>query len=132
MSNEQVIGRLQCINPTSEDAKGSLSNRDLLIDDTPAITVGQIEMKCREFEKNSSRKLDMVIIDYLQLMYCENPKKDRSLTDLKRSEIGYDLKKLASKLNIPVIVLSQLSRMLEYREDKHPRLSDLAESSAAG
>ena len=89
-------------------------------------------MKCREFEKNSSRKLDMVIIDYLQLMYCENPKKDRSLTDLKRSEIGYDLKKLASKLNIPVIVLSQLSRMLEYREDKHPRLSDLAESSAAG
>ncbi|MBS4900600.1 MAG: hypothetical protein KHZ87_07600 [Clostridiales bacterium] len=60
-----------------------------MIDDTPAITVGQIEMKCREFEKNSSRKLDMVIIDYLKLMYCENP-------------------------------------------NKHPRLSDLAESSAAG
>jgi replicative DNA helicase len=97
----------------------------IFIDDSPVMTVTEIRAKARrmKMEKN----IGMVVIDYLQLMRSSRTLERR---DLEISDISRSLKSLAKELDIPVVALSQLNRLLEQRNDKRPRLSDLRESGA--
>lgn len=99
----------------------------LMVDDTPAITVGMLRSKCMKFKLDQG--LDLVIIDYLQLMSGGGGRSSDSRQQ-EISEISRSLKALARELNVPVIALSQLSRAVESRTDKRPMLSDLRESGA--
>lgn len=103
----------------------SLSGKKLFIDDKPNLTVGEIKSKCRKIKRNYG--LDLVIIDYLQQIQSES---DKNIYN-RNEEIGQitrSLKIMARELNIPVVVLSQLSRAVEQRQDKRPMLSDLRDS----
>lgn len=109
------------------EALSQLEDTNLFLDDTPGITIGEIRSKCRRL-KTSSSGLDLVIIDYLQLIsggknYGAN--RQQEVSDISRS-----LKMLAMELNIPIIALAQLSRSVESREDKRPLMSDLRESGS--
>ncbi len=99
-----------------------LSKADIYLDDTPGITVGEMKAKLRRL-----RKLDLVIIDYLQLM--STGRRDGNRVQ-EVSEITRNLKIMAKELNVPVITLSQLSRGPESRTDHRPMLSDLRESGS--
>jgi len=107
-------------------ASGSLAEAEIFIDDTPAISVLDVRAKCRRLKRDAKR-LDLVLIDYLQLM-SGRPGADRR--DQEISEITRSLKSLAKELDVPVIVLSQLNRSVEGRADKRPMMSDLRESGA--
>jgi replicative DNA helicase len=103
---------------------GSLSESKLFIDDTAAISVMELRAKCRRIRREHG--LDLVIIDYLQLMggsRAEN--REQQISEISRS-----LKALAKELNIPIVALSQLNRGVESRADKRPYPSDLRESGA--
>ena len=109
------------------EAISKLSDTKFYIDDTPGLTVSEIKAKCRRLS-SSEDGLDVVIIDYLQLIsggarYAGNRQQEVS-------EISRSLKMLAMELGIPVIALAQLSRTVEGREDKRPLLSDLRESGS--
>lgn len=109
------------------EALSQLEDTNIYIDDTPGITIGEIRSKCRRL-KTSSSGLDIVIIDYLQLIsggknYGAN--RQQEVSDISRS-----LKMLAMELGIPVVALCQLSRSVESREDKRPLMSDLRESGS--
>ena len=109
------------------EASSQLSNTNLVIDDTPGITIGEIRAKCRRLA-SSENGLSLVVIDYLQLIsggknYGAN--RQQEVSDISRS-----LKTLAMELNVPVVALSQLSRSVEGREDKRPLMSDLRESGS--
>ena len=109
------------------EASSQLANTNLVIDDTPGITIGEIRAKCRRLA-SSEKGLALVVIDYLQLIsggknYGTN--RQQEVSDISRS-----LKTLAMELGIPVIALSQLSRNVEQREDKRPLMSDLRESGS--
>ncbi|MCR4591062.1 MAG: DnaB-like helicase C-terminal domain-containing protein, partial [Lachnospiraceae bacterium] len=99
----------------------------LVIDDTPAISVAEMRSKCRKQMMEGG--LDMVMVDYLQLMTAGNTRKDAGRQQ-EISDISRSLKALARELNVPVVALSQLSRAVEQRPDKRPMLSDLRESGA--
>lgn len=98
---------------------------DLYIDDTPALRTMDLRAKARRMK--SRMGLDLIIVDYLQLMRPSRPQQSR---ELEISDISRTLKALAKELDIPVIALSQLNRKLEERTDKRPMLSDLRESGA--
>lgn len=109
------------------EAISRLSTTNLVIDDTPGITIGEIRAKCRRLA-SSEKGLSLIVIDYLQLIsggknYGAN--RQQEVSDISRS-----LKTLAMELNVPVIALSQLSRSVEGREDKRPLMSDLRESGS--
>ena len=109
------------------EAKSQLANAKLFISDDAGVTVGDIKSKCRRLA-TSEDGLDLVIIDHLQLLsmggnYGNN--RQAEITDISRS-----LKKMAMELKIPVIALAQLSRGVESREDKRPKMSDLRESGS--
>ena len=109
------------------EAVSQLSNTNLVIDDTPGITIGEIRAKCRRLA-SSEKGLGLILIDYLQLIsggknYGAN--RQQEVSDISRS-----LKTLAMELGVPVIALSQLSRGVEAREDKRPLMSDLRESGS--
>lgn len=106
---------------TIEDAK-------LFIDDTPALSVLELKAKARRLKSN--RQLDMIIIDYLQLMRAEEGNKNAGNREQEISYISRSLKGLAKELDIPIIALAQLSRAVEQRQDKRPVLSDLRESGS--
>ncbi len=103
----------------------SIGNSNLIIDDTPGISISELRSKCRKYKLEHN--LGMVIIDYLQLM--SGGKKAESRQQ-EISEISRSLKALAREINAPVVALSQLSRAVEQRPDKRPMLSDLRESGA--
>ncbi len=103
----------------------SLSEMNFHIDDTAGIKIGDIKSKCRKLKLEKG--LDMILIDYLQLI-TTSKKTDNRQQEV--SEISRDLKGLAKELNIPVIALSQLSRGVEQRADKKPMMSDIRESGA--
>ncbi len=106
----------------------SLSEAPLFIDDTPALTIFELRAKCRRLVRNNG--VEMVIIDYLQLMHAGNSNKSGN-REQEISTISRSLKSIAKELNIPIIALSQLSRAVETRGgDKRPMLSDLRESGA--
>ena len=107
------------------DAAGVLSESPIYIDDTPNISAMEIRAKARRLKMD--KNIGLVIVDYLQLMQGRGTAERR---DLEISEISRALKALAKELNLPVLALSQLNRMLEQRNDKRPRLSDLRESGA--
>jgi len=104
-----------------------LADTKFYIDDTPGITVAEIRSKCRRL-KNSEKGLDVIIIDYLQLLSGSSRYSGQRTNEV--SEISRDLKKLAMELEVPVIAAAQLSRGVEAREDKRPIMSDLKESGS--
>ncbi|MEG1608571.1 MAG: replicative DNA helicase, partial [Clostridia bacterium] len=109
-------------------ADAALGQSNIYIDDTAAITVEQIMSKCRRL-KSQKGALDLVIVDYMQLMESSMPKATKQQ---QVSEISRKFKVLAKELKVPVIVLSQMSRDIENREknglDATPKLSDLRDS----
>lgn len=103
----------------------TIGNSNLIIDDTPGISISELRSKCRKYKLEHN--LGLVVIDYLQLM--SGSKKSESRQQ-EISEISRSLKALAREINAPVVALSQLSRAVEQRPDKRPMLSDLRESGA--
>ena len=143
MSNEQIVQRLVSAEtgidsqrlrlgdlqedewPLFVQATSALSDTLVFVDDTPSISALQLRTKARRL--HSEHGLDLIIIDYLQLMSGD------SRTENRVQEISYlsrSLKGLARELNVPVLVASQLSRAVEQRSDKRPVLSDLRESGS--
>lgn len=108
------------------EAMALLAESKIYIDDSSNITASEIGAKCRKLKME--RGLDMVIIDYLQLMSASGRSNGNRQQEI--SEISRTLKVLANDLEIPIIALSQLSRAVEKRETKEPVLSDLRESGA--
>ncbi len=106
------------------EAAKSLEACPIYIDDTPALPISQVAARARRLKRTHG--LDVVIIDYLQLL--KGTSKENRVQEV--SEITQGLKAIAKELNIPVIALSQLSRAVESRDDKRPQLSDLRESGS--
>lgn len=144
MSKEQLVNRLFSLeskvdsqsirtgNLQDEDwaklieGAGIIGNSRLIIDDTPGISISELRSKCRKFKLEQG--LDIIIIDYLQLMSGGGRSSDSRQQEI--SDISRALKGVARELNVPVVALSQLSRAVEKRDDKRPMLSDLRESGA--
>lgn len=143
MSKEQLVNRLLSLeshvdsqsirtgNLSDEDwaklieGAGIIGKSNLIIEDTPGISVTELRSKCRKFKMEHD--LGIIMVDYLQLMTGSRRSESRQqeISDISRS-----LKEIARELNVPVVALSQLSRAVEGRPDKHPMLSDLRESGA--
>lgn len=146
MAAEQLAGRiLSDQSGISGDAirKGNIKQEDfrafveasqrmatvpLYIDDTPALSIGAVRTRARRLMRQHG--LDLLVIDYLQLLRGNGSKRGQENRVQEVSEITQGLKAIAKELNIPVIALSQLSRQVEQREDKRPQLSDLRESGS--
>ena len=146
MSAEQLANRLLAQEsqvPSDKIRRGELKKDDfpkfvqvsrdvskipLYIDDTPALTVSAIRTRSRRLQRQEG--LDLIIIDYLQLIQGSTGRNKSENRVQELSEITRNLKALAKELNVPVIALSQLSRSVEQREDKRPQLSDLRESGS--
>jgi replicative DNA helicase len=99
------------------------------IDDTPALSVLDIRARCRRL-KAKEKQLDLIIVDYLQLMRGPKTQSSGGNREQEISAISRGLKELAKELRVPIIACSQLSRNVESRTDKRPMLSDLRESGA--
>ena len=111
--------------PRLSSAVALLSEKKLFIDDTPALTPAELRARCRRLAREHG--LDLIIIDYLQLMQIPGTTENRA-TEI--SEISRSLKAMAKELAVPVVALSQLNRSLEQRTNKRPVMSDLRESGA--
>lgn len=145
MSKEQLVNRLIAMESYVDASKiriGDIHEKEwkevigsasiigrskLVIDDTPSISVSEMRTKCRKQKMENG--LDMVLVDYLQLMTSKDTRRDAGRQQ-EISDISRALKGLARELNVPVVALSQLSRAVEQRPDKRPMLSDLRESGA--
>lgn len=143
MSNEQLVQRLIAQETHVDSQKlrmGKLTDAEwhsvtaavdhlhqapIFLDDTPAITPMQLRTKCRRLHLEYG--LDLVMVDYLQLMTTGRRTENRVQ---EVSQISRELKVLARELNVPVVAAAQLSRAVEQRGDKHPMLSDLRESGS--
>lgn len=108
------------------ESAGVIGKSNLIIDDTPGISISELRSKCRKYKLEHN--LQMIIIDYLQLMSGSGRGSDSRQQEI--SDISRSLKALARELNVPVLALSQLSRAVEQRPDHRPMLSDLRESGA--
>lgn len=144
MSKEQLVNRMLAMESHVDSQKlrtgtltdadwdavvegiGTIGNSKLMIDDTPGISIMELRSKCRKIKLEYG--LDMVMIDYLQLMTGSTKNNDSRQQEI--SEISRSLKALARELQVPVVALSQLSRACETRTDHRPMLSDLRESGA--
>ena len=143
MSREQLVNRMICAEANidshsmrtgnlSEDdwpklaaSVNRLSKANIYIDDTPGITVAEMRSKCRRLKLE--RGLELILIDYLQLMQGSSRAESRQQ---EISEISRSLKALAREMDCPVLAMSQLSRAPEMRSEHKPMLSDLRESGA--
>ena len=107
------------------ESAGVIGRSNLIIDDTPGISIAELRSKCRKYKLEHN--LSMIIIDYLQLMSGSgrSDSRQQEISDISRS-----LKAVARELSVPVLALSQLSRAVEQRPDHRPMLSDLRESGA--
>lgn len=143
MSKEQLVSRMIAIDAMVDSKKmklGDLPNEDwdkvtesmeaiarspIYIEDNSAITISELRSKCRKLKQNYN--IQLIILDYLQLMSSARPVESRQqfIADVSRS-----LKNLARELNVPIIALSQLSRAVDSRPDHKPVLSDLRESGS--
>ncbi len=103
-----------------------VADAPIFIDDTPALTPGELRSRARRVAREQ-KGLQLIVVDYLQLMRAGDDPENRTA---EISEISRSLKALAKELNVPVIALSQLNRSLEQRADKRPMMSDLRESGA--
>lgn len=111
--------------PRLTSTVGIMQDANLFIDDTPALTPAELRARSRRISRDHG--LDLIIIDYLQLMQVAGSTENRA-TEI--SEISRSLKAMAKELKVPVIALSQLNRSLEQRPNKRPVMSDLRESGA--
>ncbi|MDI6026416.1 replicative DNA helicase [Corticibacterium sp. UT-5YL-CI-8] len=145
MSSEQLATRIiseQAEVPSSKIRRGDLTEADfeklvgctqtlqkipLFIDSTGGISIAQLAARARRLKRQ--RGLDVIIIDYIQLMQGSSAKASQNRVQ-EITEITTGLKALAKELGVPIIALSQLSRQVESREDKRPQLSDLRESGS--
>lgn len=143
MSKEQLINRVMAQHSMVDSQKirvGNLSdvewgkimetadviaNSEIVIDDTPGISIGELRSKCRKLKLE--KDIQIVIIDYLQLMSGSGKVSSR---EQEISEISRSLKAIARELNVPVIALSQLNRAVESRPDRKPIMADLRESGS--
>lgn len=143
MSKEQLVNRLLSLESKVDSQSirtGNLSDEDwskliegagiigkshLIIDDTPGISINDLRSKCRKYKLEQD--LGIIIIDYLQLM-TGSKKTDSRQQEI--SDISRSLKEVARELHVPVVALSQLSRVVEQRPEHRPMLSDLRESGA--
>lgn len=143
MSKEQLVQRMLCSHakidahkvrtgylsrsdwPKLTNAAGKLSESPIFIDDSPALTSLELRAKARRLK--SRHNVNLIIIDYLQLMCGAGGSENRQQ---EISEISRSFKALARELSIPVIAISQLSRAVEARQTRRPQLSDLRESGA--
>ena len=143
MSKEQLVNRLFALESRVDsqilrtgnlndndwssliEAAGVIGRSNLIIDDTPGISVSELRSKCRKYKLEHN--LGIIMIDYLQLMQGSRRAESRQqeISDISRS-----LKEIARELQVPVVALSQLSRAVEQRPDHRPMLSDLRESGA--
>ena len=143
MSKEQLVNRLFALESRVDsqilrtgnlsdndwssliEAAGVIGRSNLIIDDTPGISVSELRSKCRKYKLEHN--LGIIMIDYLQLMQgCrKSESRQQEISDISRS-----LKEIARELQVPVVALSQLSRAVEQRPDHRPMLSDLRESGA--
>ena len=143
MSKDQLVSRMLCAEAMIDSQKArtgmlekddweriaqsipNITNSRIYIDDTPGINVMDMRAKCRRLKMEKG--LDLIMIDYLQLMsgVGDGSSRQQEISDISRS-----LKALAREMNAPVIALSQLSRACEQRQDHRPMLSDLRESGA--
>ena len=122
------IGQLQESEwPNLVSAADKLSAAKIMLDDTPGMTALEMRSKARRWKNENG--LDLIIVDYLQLMQGSS-KRASDNRQQEMSDISRSLKGLARELNVPVIALSQLSRSVEQRTSKRPMLSDLRESGA--
>lgn len=113
--------------PKFVEVSRNLQSIPLFIDDTPALSVSAIRTRARRLKRQHG--LDLIVIDYLQLVQASSGKKsDNRVQEV--SDITRSLKALAKELHVPVIALSQLSRAVEQRDDKRPQLADLRESGS--
>jgi replicative DNA helicase len=110
------------------EASQRMSQVPLYIDDTPALTIGALRTRSRRLARQHG--LDLLVVDYLQLLQGSGSRQSEGNRVLEISEITRGLKAIAKELQIPVLALSQLSRAVEQREDKRPQLSDLRESGS--
>ncbi|MEM9170270.1 MAG: replicative DNA helicase, partial [Pseudomonadota bacterium] len=107
-------------------AARELENMPLYIDDTGGLTIAQLAARARRLKRQHG--LDLLVVDYLQLLSGSSSRGDNRVQEI--TEISIGLKALAKELNVPVVALSQLSRQVEARDDKRPQLSDLRESGS--
>jgi replicative DNA helicase len=117
--NQQEFDRIR-------DYTIELEHLPLYVDETGGLSIAQLTARARRLKRQ--RGLDVLVIDYIQLLSGSNKRSDNRVQEL--TEITTNLKALAKELNIPVIALSQLSRQVENRDDKRPQLSDLRESGS--
>jgi replicative DNA helicase len=103
-----------------------LQSLPLYVDETGGLSISQLTARARRLKRQKG--LDMIVIDYIQLLQGSGKKSDNRVQEV--TEITTNLKALAKELNVPIIALSQLSRQVENREDKRPQLSDLRESGS--
>ena len=108
------------------EASKNISELPLYIDETPAISIAALSNRARRIKRIYG--LDMVVVDYIQLMTASNSRKDGRVQEI--SEITQGLKALAKELSVPVLALSQLSRAVEQRDNNKPQLADLRESGS--
>src|SRR5574341_559797 len=145
MAKEQLVLRMLCSEARVNSSKvrsGYLGERDfpqlakaaaklheapIYIDDTPAISILELRAKARRLLRDRSKKVGLIVVDYLQLMRGMGNANNR---EQEISEISRSLKALAKELAIPVIAISQLNRRVEDRGDKRPMMADLRESGA--
>lgn len=143
MSKEQLVQRMLCSHarvdaqkvrtgylshqdwPKLTNAAGKLSEAPIFIDDTPGLSILELRAKARRLK--SQHNIQLIVVDYLQLMQCDYKAESRQQ---EISEISRSLKALARELRVPVIAISQLSRAVESRTGNRPQLSDLRESGA--
>ncbi len=130
-SKRLKIGKLQDRDwPRLAQAADQLSKTKIFIDDSGDLSVLDMRARCRRL-LSSEKKLDLVIVDYLQLMRGSRAaSRGDNSREREISEISRNLKALAKELKVPIIALSQLNRGVESRQDKRPMLSDLRESGA--
>ncbi|KND62598.1 replicative DNA helicase [Candidatus Phytoplasma phoenicium] len=148
MSNEQLVSRMLSSNAWIAHKKiqlgilnekelhaldieiHNLQNLNIYFDDSATVNILDIRAQCRQLK--TQKKLDLVIIDYLQLIHKNNKNNYQGFSNRQEevSDISKSLKQMARELQVPVIALSQLSREVEKREDKRPILSDLRDSGS--
>jgi replicative DNA helicase len=145
MAKEQLVLRMLCSEARVDNSKvraGYLGERDfpklanaaarlheapIYIDDTPAISVLELRAKARRLVRDRSKRVGLIVVDYLQLMRGMGQAANR---EQEISEISRSLKALAKELAVPVVAISQLNRRVEERGDKRPMMADLRESGA--